>query len=106
LIIATDGARKLVNRITNAGSVFLGHYSCESAGDYASGTNHTLPTNGYARAYSGVSLDSFTKKITFQELDETGIKAIGPAVELMAAAEGLEAHKNAVTVRLKSLDDV
>jgi histidinol dehydrogenase len=105
LIVAVDNAREYVDQITNAGSVFLGHMSCESAGDYASGTNHTLPTNGYARSYSGVSLDSFVKKITFQELNEQGLKAIGPAIELMAAAEGLEAHKNAVTVRLKSIGD-
>jgi histidinol dehydrogenase len=89
--------------ITNAGSVFLGNYSCESAGDYASGTNHTLPTNGYARNYSGVSVDSFVKKITFQSIDQNGIKNIGPAIEKMAAAEELEAHKNAVTLRLKDL---
>jgi histidinol dehydrogenase len=106
LIIAIDEARKTVDKITNAGSVFLGHLSCESAGDYASGTNHTLPTNGYARAYSGVSIDSFVKKITYQELTAEGLKAIGPAIELMAAAEGLEAHKNAVTVRLKALKNV
>ena len=84
----------------NAGSVFLGHYSPESVGDYASGTNHTLPTNGYAKAYSGVSLDSFVKKITFQNLDKEGLKNIGPSVETMAAAEGLDAHKNAVTIRM------
>ena len=83
-------------------SIFLGNYSCESAGDYASGTNHTLPTNGYAKAYSGVSLDSFVKKITYQKLSKEGINTIGPAIELMAEAEGLQAHKNAVTLRLKS----
>jgi histidinol dehydrogenase len=83
--------------------VFLGHYAPESAGDYASGTNHTLPTNGYAKAYSGVSLDSFVKKISFQEISEAGIRAIGNAVETMAAAEGLEAHKNAVTIRLNTM---
>ncbi len=93
---------RLIPEITNAGSVFIGNYSCESAGDYASGTNHTLPTNGYARNYSGVSLDSFVKKITFQELTKEGIQNIGPSIELMAEAEQLSAHKNAVTLRLKS----
>ncbi|MDN3491148.1 histidinol dehydrogenase [Winogradskyella bathintestinalis] len=106
LIIATDNASDYINLITNAGSVFLGKYSCESAGDYASGTNHTLPTNGYAKNYSGVSLDSFVKKITFQNLNEDGIKNIGPSIELMAEAEGLDAHKNAVTLRLKSINHV
>lgn len=101
LILAVKNAKQLVSSVSNAGSVFLGNYSCESAGDYASGTNHTLPTNGYARSYSGVSLDSFVKKITFQELSKEGIRNIGPAIELMAEAEGLNAHKNAVTVRLK-----
>ncbi len=99
LIIASDNALALSEKVINAGSVFLGHYSPESAGDYASGTNHTLPTNGYARAYSGVSLDSFVKKITFQEITKEGINNIGNAIELMAAAEGLDAHKNAVTIR-------
>jgi histidinol dehydrogenase len=99
LIIASDNAAALAEKVVNAGSVFLGHYSPESAGDYASGTNHTLPTNGYAKAYSGVSLDSFVKKITFQQLTKEGIETIGNAVETMAAAEGLDAHKNAVTVR-------
>ena len=103
LIIATENAEDLGEKITIAGSVFLGNWSCESAGDYASGTNHTLPTNGYARNYSGVSLDSFVKKITFQKLSEQGIKNIGPAIEYMAAAEQLEAHKNAVTLRLNSI---
>ena len=103
LIIATENYKDLIGNITTAGSVFLGKYSCESLGDYASGTNHTLPTNGYARNYSGVSLDSFVKKITFQEVTNEGIKNIGPAVELMAEAEQLFAHKNAVTLRLKSL---
>ena len=102
LILAVSNAKKIIPEITNAGSVFLGNYSCESAGDYASGTNHTLPTNGYARNYNGVSLDSFVKKITFQELTKEGIKNIGPAIELMAEAEQLFAHKNAVTLRLKS----
>ena len=103
LIMAFEGYELLVDKITTAGSVFLGKYSCESAGDYASGTNHTLPTNGYAKNYSGVSVDSFTKKITFQKLNKIGIKNIGPAIEIMAKAEQLIAHKNAVTVRLKSL---
>lgn len=103
LIIACKEDEQLAGQITNAGSVFLGNYSCESAGDYASGTNHTLPTNGYARAFSGVSLDSFVKKITFQKISAKGIQAIGPAIELMAEAEGLEAHKNAVTIRLTQL---
>jgi len=100
LILAVDHAAELADRITNAGSVFLGHYTPEAAGDYASGTNHTLPTNGFARAYSGVSVDSFVKKITFQQITPEGIRNIGPAVETMAAAEELQAHKNAVTVRL------
>ena len=103
LIIASDHALSLAEKVINAGSVFLGHYSPESAGDYASGTNHTLPTNGYAKAYSGVSLDSFVKKITFQQLSETGINSIGPSVEVMAAAEGLGAHKNAVAIRLNEI---
>jgi histidinol dehydrogenase len=103
LIIASDNAAMLSEKVVNAGSVFIGHYSPESAGDYASGTNHTLPTNGYAKAYSGVSLDSFVKKITFQQLDKAGLQNIGKAVELMAAAEGLDAHKNAVTIRLNEI---
>ena len=103
LIIASDNAKKLSELVINAGSVFLGHYSPESAGDYASGTNHTLPTNGYAKAYSGVSLDSFVKKITFQQLSKEGIKNIGNTVETMAKAEGLDAHKNAVSIRLKRI---
>ncbi|MBL4694576.1 histidinol dehydrogenase [Candidatus Gracilibacteria bacterium] len=89
--------------IKNAGSVFLGQYSCESAGDYASGTNHTLPTYGYAKSYSGVSVDSFVKKITFQELTKEGVKNIGPAVEILAECEGLQAHKNAMTLRLNQI---
>jgi histidinol dehydrogenase len=105
LIIACANDEQLAEQIVNAGSVFLGNYSCESVGDYASGTNHTLPTNGYAKAYSGVSLDSFVKKITFQKLSKEGINTIGPAIQLMAEAEGLEAHKNAVTVRLKNNDN-
>ncbi len=100
LIIASGNAVQYVPRIRNAGSVFLGNYSCESAGDYASGTNHTLPTNGYARNYSGVSLDSFVKKITFQELSLEGIHRIGPAIEVMAEAEELIAHQRAVSIRL------
>jgi len=105
LIIASDNAVTLSGKVINAGSVFLGNYSPESAGDYASGTNHTLPTNGYAKAYSGVSLDSFVKKITFQQLRKEGIENIGAAVETMAAAEGLDAHKNAITIRLKEIKD-
>lgn len=100
LIIASENFNQLVDNITNAGSVFLGNYSCESAGDYASGTNHTLPTNGFAKNYSGVSLDSFVKKITYQELSKEGINNIGRAIEIMAEAEELIAHKNAVTLRL------
>ncbi|WP_299621478.1 histidinol dehydrogenase [uncultured Tenacibaculum sp.] len=103
LIIASEKADDFIDKITNAGSVFLGNYSCESAGDYASGTNHTLPTYGYAKNYSGVSLDSFVKKITFQKLSKEGINNIGNAIELMAEAEGLQAHKNAVTLRLNSI---
>ena len=101
LIIACSDDEMLAEKVINAGSVFLGNFSCESAGDYASGTNHTLPTNGYAKAYSGVSLDSFVKKITFQKLSEAGLKNLGNAIELMAEAEGLIAHKNAVSIRLK-----
>ncbi len=103
LILAVQHPHDWVALVQHAGSVFLGHYSCESAGDYASGTNHTLPTNGYARSYSGVSLDSFVKKITFQELTHEGIARLGPAIELMAEAEELMAHKNAVTLRLLNL---
>lgn len=101
LIIQTADYARVAERVTNAGSVFLGPYATESAGDYASGTNHTLPTNGYARAYSGVSLDSFIRKITFQEITRKGLHRIGPAIETMAANEQLDAHKNAVTVRMK-----
>jgi len=100
LIISTMEYREIAERITNAGSIFLGHLTPESAGDYASGTNHTLPTNGYAKAYSGVNLDSFRKKITFQEITPEGIQNIGPAVEIMAETESLFAHKNAMTLRL------
>ncbi len=103
LIFACETAENYISKIINAGSVFLGNYSCESAGDYASGTNHTLPTNGYAKNYSGVSFDSFIKKITFQKLTAEGIQNIGPAIELMAEAEELFAHKNAVTLRLLDL---
>lgn len=101
LILASNKADDWLDSITNAGSVFIGNYSCESAGDYASGTNHTLPTNGFSKNYSGVSLDSFVKKVTFQKLTKQGIQNIGPAIELMAEAEELFAHKNAVTLRLK-----
>ena len=103
LIIQTKDYDKLAEQVVNAGSVFLGKYACESAGDYASGTNHTLPTHGYATAYSGVNLDSYCRKITFQHLTEQGVRHIGHAVELMAEAEQLDAHKNAMTVRLNSL---
>jgi histidinol dehydrogenase len=103
LILACNNDDVIAEKITNAGSVFLGNYSPESVGDYASGTNHTLPTSGYARAYSGVSVDSFVKKMTFQKLTPAGLQAIGAAVETMAAAEGLDAHKNAITIRLQSL---
>ena len=102
LIIACKNDEELATRVINAGSVFLGNYTPESAGDYASGTNHTLPTNGYAKAYSGVSLDSFVKKITFQKISKEGINNIGKTVELMADKEGLQAHKNAVSIRLKN----
>ena len=103
LIISTKNYLEISEKVINAGSVFLGELAPESAGDYASGTNHTLPTNGWARSYSGVNLDSFIKKITFQEITEKGLKNIGPAIEKMAASEQLDAHKNAVTLRLKSL---
>jgi len=99
LIIATAEAEVVAETVTNAGSVFIGNYSCESAGDYASGTNHTLPTNGAARAYSGVSVTSFMKTITYQRITEEGIRNLGPVIETMAAAEGLDAHKNAVSIR-------
>lgn len=103
LIIAIDDYEDLAAKVVNAGSVFLGHYACESAGDYASGTNHTLPTHGYAMAYSGVNLDSFNRKITFQHITKEGIRSIGRAVEVMAQNEHLDAHKNAMSVRLKSI---
>jgi histidinol dehydrogenase len=101
LIIAADQAEVLAAQVVNAGSVFLGHYTPESAGDYASGTNHTLPTNGHARAYSGVSVDSFVKKVTFQQITKEGIQQVGPTVITMAEAEGLDAHANAVKIRIK-----
>jgi len=103
LVIQTKNYEELAEKVVNAGSVFLGKYACESAGDYASGTNHTLPTHGYATAYNGVNLDSYCRKITFQHLTEEGIRHIGHAVELMAEAEQLDAHKNAMSVRIKSL---
>lgn len=102
-IICADNEAFFTEGIQNAGSVFIGNYTPESAGDYASGTNHTLPTNGYAKQYSGVNLDSFMKSMTFQKITKEGIKEIGPAIELMAEAEGLGAHRNAVTLRLKEL---
>lgn len=105
LIIETEDYLSVAERIVNAGSVFLGSLTPESAGDYASGTNHTLPTNGYAKAYSGVSLDSFIRKITFQEIKPEGLNIIGPTIELMAANEQLDAHKNAVSVRLGQLEN-
>lgn len=105
LILQTDDYAQLAQRVVNAGSVFLGKYACESAGDYASGTNHTLPTHGYATAYSGVNLDSYCRKITFQHLTEEGIRRIGPAVETMAAAESLDAHRQAMTVRLNEVKE-
>jgi len=104
-IISTDNNSFYIDHVINAGSVFIGKYTPESAGDYASGTNHTLPTNGYAKAYSGVNLDSFLKNITFQEITKEGLSTIGNTIELMAEAEGLMAHKNAVSIRLKSIGD-
>jgi len=104
-IVCVENEDFYVNGIQNAGSVFIGNYTPESAGDYASGTNHTLPTNGYAKQYSGVNLDSFLKSMTFQKITKQGIKNIGNAIEIMATAEGLEAHKNAVTLRLNKLDE-
>jgi len=103
-IICTKDEDYFVNNIGNAGSVFIGNYTPESAGDYASGTNHTLPTNGYAKNYSGVNLDSFMKSMTFQKISEKGIQNIGKAIEIMADAEGLQAHKNAVTLRLAQIE--
>ena len=104
LILQVENYEQLAEKVVNAGSVFLGRYACESAGDYASGTNHTLPTHGYATAYNGVNLDSYCRKITFQHLTDEGIRHIGHAVELMAEAEQLDAHKNAMTVRIKEID--
>ncbi len=106
LILASESAHRYENDIVNAGSVFIGNYSCESAGDYASGTNHTLPTNGFAKNYSGVSLDSFVKIITFQKVSKKGLATIGNAIEIMAESEELFAHKNAVTIRLIKINDV
>lgn len=103
LILASEKAEEIEEKITNAGSIFLGNFTPEVAGDYASGTNHTLPTNGYARAYSGVSVDSFVKKITVQHITKEGLQNVGPTVEIMAEAESLMAHKNAVTIRIKNL---
>ena len=105
LIIESAGDMRLAGRVVNAGSVFLGSLTPESAGDYASGTNHTLPTNGYAMAYSGVNIDSYMRKITFQHITPSGIRSIGKAVETMAEAEGLRAHRNAMTLRVQSLDE-
>ena len=106
LIINTRNTDLIAEKIISAGSVFLGNFSCESAGDYASGTNHTLPTNGFARSYSGVSVDSFLKKISFQEITADGMRNLGPVIEIMAEAENLYGHKNAVSIRLKSLQNV
>jgi histidinol dehydrogenase len=106
LIIQMENYREVAEKITNAGSVFLGNYTPESAGDYASGTNHTLPTNGWARSFSGVNLDSYLKKITFQEITPEGIQNLGPVIEKMAAAEFLDAHKNAVTLRLNEISNM
>lgn len=103
LVIQTEDYEAMADHVVNAGSVFLGRYACESAGDYASGTNHTLPTHGYATTYSGVNLDSYCRKVTFQHLTDEGVRSIGKAVELMADAEQLDAHKNAMTVRINSL---
>ena len=105
-IVCTNNNDFYVENIENAGSVFIGNYTPESAGDYASGTNHTLPTNGFSKAYSGVNLDSFTKSITFQKISKEGIQNIGETIEIMAEAEGLQAHKNAVTLRLKEIENV
>jgi histidinol dehydrogenase len=100
LILACENAEDFADKITNAGSIFLGHFTPESAGDYASGTNHTLPTNGFAKAYSGVNLDSFVKKITLQAISKAGLEKIGPSIIQMAEAESLQAHANAVKIRL------
>ena len=105
LVIQTEDYETMADHVVNAGSVFLGRYACESAGDYASGTNHTLPTHGYATAYNGVNLDSYCRKVTFQHLSEEGVRSIGRAVELMAEAEQLDAHKNAMTVRMAEIEN-
>jgi len=102
LIIATEFAEEVARGVVNAGSVFVGHLACESAGDYASGTNHTLPTNGSSRAFSGLSVESFTKTITFQRITREGLRNLGPSIEVMARAEGLNAHEQAVSIRLES----
>ena len=102
LILAVDKPEQMADSIENSGSVFLGYFTPEAAGDYASGTNHTLPTNGNARAYSGVSVDSFMKKITFQKITQNGLENLGKTIEILATAEELEGHKNAITVRLES----
>ena len=103
LILAVSEPEKWAPRVVNAGSVFLGHFTPESAGDYASGTNHALPTNGYARGYSGVSVDSFMKKITFQQITPGGLSLLGPTIQTLAEAEGLDAHANSVSVRLDNI---
>ncbi len=103
LIINTANYEELADMVRNAGSVFLGPYSPESAGDYASGTNHTLPTNGYAKAYNGVNLDSYMRKVTFQHITREGLSGLGPIIEVMAENEQLDAHKNAVTLRLQNM---
>jgi histidinol dehydrogenase len=103
LILALEDVASFAEGVINAGSVFMGNYTPESVGDYASGTNHTLPTNGFAKAYSGVSVDSFVKKITFQQITPAGLQNLGPSVEIMAAAEDLIAHKEAVSIRLQEL---
>ncbi|MFT5021666.1 MAG: histidinol dehydrogenase, partial [Colwellia sp.] len=104
-ILCVEDESYYLDNLSAAGSVFIGNYSPESAGDYASGTNHTLPTNGYAKQYSGVNLDSFLKQMTFQKISPKGLQSLGTTIELMAAAEGLEAHKNAVSIRLKAIKD-
>ena len=103
LIVCLENINEFIDKIINAGSVFIGNFTPESAGDYASGTNHTLPTNGYSRQYSGVNLDSYLKAVTFQKISPKGLSKLGPMVEKMASAEGLEAHRNAISIRLKSL---
>ena len=105
LIVCLKNEDEFVNQIKHAGSIFIGNYTPESAGDYASGTNHTLPTNGYARQYSGVNLDSFLKAITYQRITAEGLQLLGPVIEEMASAEGLHAHKNAVSIRLNKFEN-